>query len=428
MIRARNLLLLVAGAGAFCACTSTSSPFIPESPTWYNRPASVLEVLYTRNLVADSRREGEPYEQSKVAVDPEHNRIYIGSSDHGLYALSARDGKALWRFETLGPVQSEPLYDSMDNVLYFGSNDGALYKVRARDGKLLWRFATNAEVAQKPVLSGNTLYFVNANDTVLAVDAEHGTLHWSQHRSPALGMEISGHAGLVVVDGRVHVAFSDGTVTAYAADTGKERWLPVDLSAEAEQALGEVPTYLDTDTTPVPVLIAGRPAVIVGSYEGGVFALDAETGDQIWSNSGVLGVTNLSLWQQPAHQDVKGQLHPSRTHVIASTGTTGLWALDPITGEELWQRDLPNGGVSRPAFVAGAMLVSDSRHGLYLLSPLNGGVIDGFHTEVGSCAPPTAYGNRAFVVSNSGRLLALTVNAPGPDATQPQTPFVPRNW
>jgi outer membrane protein assembly factor BamB len=413
---------------ATSGCTSSASPLIPESPVWYNRPASALEVLFSRNVVADSRRQGEPYEQGKVAVDPGHNRIYVGSSDHGLYALSARDGKPLWRFETMGPVQSEPLYDEADNVLYFGSNDGALYKVRARDGKLLWRFATNAEVAQAPVLASGMLYFVNANDTVMALDATTGALRWSQHRTPALGMEISGHAGLIVLDGRVHVAFSDGTVTAYAADSGKERWLPVDLSAEAEQALGEVPAYLDADTTPVPVLIGGRAAVIVGSYEGGVFALDAETGDQIWSNSGVLGVTNLSLWHQPAHQDAKGQLHPSRAHVIASTGTSGLWALDPLTGDELWQRDLPNGGVSKPAFVAGAMLVSGSTQGVYLVSPLNGGVIDGFHTEVGSCAAPTAYGSRAYVMSNSGRLMALTVNAPTPESTLTRTPFEPGNW
>jgi outer membrane protein assembly factor BamB len=178
----------------------------------------------------------------------------------------------------------------------------------------------------------------------------------------------------------------------------------------------------------VPVVIAGRPAVIVGSYEGGVFALDGETGDQIWSNPGVLGVTHLSLWQQPAHQDTKGQLHPSRTYIIASTGTTGLWAVDPVTGDELWQRDLPSGGVSKPAFVSGAMLVSDSAHGVYLVSPLNGGIIDGFHTEIGACAPPVAYGQRAFVMTNSGRLLALSVSAPGPERERAHAPFEPSRW
>lgn len=404
--------IAVLGYAAVWGCTPNSAAVIPESPPWYNRAGGVLEVLYARDVVADSRHNGEPYEQGQVAVDPVHNRVYVGSSDNGLYALSARDGRAVWRFETLGPVQSEPLYDPVDNVVYFGSNDGALYKVRARDGKLLWRFATNAEVARKPVLAGEILYAVNANDTILALEAATGKLLWSQHRTPAMGMEISGHAGLAVLDGRVHAAFSDGTVTAYDAATGKERWLPVDLSAEAEQALGELPQYLDTDTTPIPVNLAGRPSIAVGSYEGGVFLLDAETGDQIWTNSGVLGVTNVALWQQPAHEDSAGQLHPARAHLIVSTGTTGLWALDPATGDELWQRDLPNGGVSKPAFVSGAMLVTSSSHGVYLVSPLNGGVIDGFHTEVGLAAAPTTYGSRAYVIGNAGRLLALSVHAP----------------
>ncbi len=409
--------LLLGYAGAL-GCTPNSAAVIPESPPWYNRAAGVLEVLYARDVVADSRHTGEPYEQGQVAVDPVHNRVYVGSSDNGLYALSARDGRPVWRFETLAPVQSEPLYDHLDNVVYFGSNDGALYKVRARDGALLWRFATNAEVARKPILVGETLYAVNANDTVIALEAASGKLVWSQHRTPAMGMEIAGHAGLAVLDGRVHAAFSDGTVTAYDAVTGKERWLPVDLSAEAEQSLGELPQYLDTDTTPVPVNLAGRASIAVGSYEGGVFLLDAETGDQIWSNSGVLGVTNVALWQQPAHEDAAGQLHPARAHLIVSTGTSGLWALDPASGDELWQRDLPNGGVSKPAFVNGAMLVTSSNHGIYLVSPLNGGVIDGFHTEVGVAAAPTAYGSRAYVIGNAGRMLALSVHAPAP--TKPE--------
>lgn len=400
--------------GAAAGCTPTTTSVIPESPPWYNRPAGALEVLYARDVVAESRRSGEAFEQSQVALDPVHNRVYVGSSDNGFYALSARDGKVLWRFETLGAVQSEPLYDAIDNVVYFGSHDGALYKVRARDGALRWRFNTNAEVMRKPVLIDETLYAVNANDTVLAINATSGELLWSQHRTPAMGMEIAGHAGLAVLDGRVHVAFSDGTVTAYDAKTGKERWLPVDLSAEAEQSLGEVPQYLDVDTTPIAVNLDGRLTIAVGSYEGGVFLLDAETGDQIWSNSGVLGVTNISLWQQPAHQDAAGQLHPQRAHLIVSTGTTGLWALDPATGEELWQRDLPDGGVSKPAFVAGAMLVTSTSQGVYLVSPLNGGVIDGFHTQTGLSSAPVAHGTRAYVIGNSGRLLALTVHAPKP--------------
>src|SRR5690606_33581698 len=121
---------------------------------------------------------------------------------------------------------------------------------------------------------------------------------WSQHRTPALGMEVAGHAGVTVAAGRVHVAFSDGTVTAYDAQTGNELWDPVDLTAEAEQALGQVPKYLDVDTTPELVEVKGVPAIVVGSYEGGVVALRADNGNQLWSNPGVLSVTDVTLWHQ----------------------------------------------------------------------------------------------------------------------------------
>ena len=52
--------------------------------------------------------------------------------------------------------------------------------------------------------------------------------------------------------GTVFFAFSDGHVAAYDARDGSERWTPVDLSAEAEQAQGEAIRYLDVDTTPIP--------------------------------------------------------------------------------------------------------------------------------------------------------------------------------
>ena len=232
--------------------------------------------------------------------------MFVGSSDRGLYALSAEDGSVLWRFETAGYVQCEPLYDPREDVVYFGSNDGALYKVTAKYGQLLWRFSTNAEVARRPVLSGGLLYVVNANDTLIAIEPRTGKMVWNQHRAPAMGMEVAGYAGPLVWRGKVYAGFSDGTVTAFDARTGAERWQPVDLSAEAEQTLGEVPQYLDVDTTPVADVIEAGAVVFVGSYAGGVFALDAESGTQIWSNPGVAGVSELVLWQQPAHRPRKG--------------------------------------------------------------------------------------------------------------------------
>jgi outer membrane protein assembly factor BamB len=403
-------LVALAGGG----CESVRSGANAEIPLWARHPSGSMGVAWTRPVTAEPRKAGEEYERGRPEIDAAHRRVFVPSSDHGLYAVRADDGQTIWRFETLGAVQCEPLYDPREDVVYFGSNDGALYKVRAEDGQLLWRFATNSEVARKPVLQHGLVYAVNANDTIVALDQATGKLRWSQHRTPAMGMEIAGYAGPLVTPDRVYVAFSDGHVASYDPKDGSEKWQPVDLSAEAEQGSGDQPRYLDVDTTPIADTNASGRVVYVASFAGGVYALDAETGARIWANDRATGVTDLVLWSQPAHpsRDPALPAEPARKLLLASSGPTGLWALDPNDGREVWRKALPEGGVTAPVPIAGALMVGTSRYGLFLVSPIDGGAIDGIETTGGFAMTPAAHGLRAFAVSNAGRLMALHVQPP----------------
>ncbi len=420
-VRSSSLTFALFGlALGIAGCDTLRSGAHPDMPPFLTRPAGVMHVMYERPVLAASRRVGEPYERGQAELDRMHRRVFVGSSDRGLYALQAEDGTVIWRFETLGFVQCAPLYDPIEDVVYFGSNDGALYKVRARNGELLWRFMTNAEVSRRPVLSGGTLFLANANDTVLALDPKTGALRWHQHRTPAMGMEVAGYSGVTVFRDKVYSGFSDGTVAAFDPATGAERWQPVDLAAEVEAQTGEAPRYLDVDTTPVPDTLEAGPVVFVASYAGGVYALDAETGTQVWGNTGVLGVSDLVLWTQPAREQPPS---PARHLLIASSGTSGLWGLDPETGAEVWRRSLPSGGVSAPVPISGALLVSTTRLGIFLLSPLGGDLIDGIHMADGSAMTPAAEGTRAFVLTNAGTLLALRVSPPLAEFTPNRLPL-----
>lgn len=412
--RARAALFAL-GAASLCGCGNLGVAAAPDAPLWLHHPVSALGITSRRALTAESRKVGEAYERGRPEIDVAHRRIFVGSSDHGLYALRADTSDVLWRFETLGPVQSEPLYDAASDAVYFGSNDGALYKVRASDGKLLYRFMTNAEVTRRPVLRDGVLYITNANDTLIALDAATGKMRWHQHRTPAFGMEISGHAGPALGRDLVYTAFSDGVVMAYDLKDGSEQWPLVDLAAEAEQSAGgTTPKYLDTDTTPVVGQIKSGEVVFVASYAGGVFALDAQNGAREWVNEAATGVTELVLWEQPAHppRSGVGPMVPARRLLLAASGLTGLWALDPEDGRTIWRRELPEGGISAPVPFAGALLVTTTRYGIFLFSPLDGAVIDGIETGGGIAMTPAAYGRRAFVLTNGGALLSLDVEAP----------------
>ena len=178
----------------------------------------------------------------------------MGSSDRGLYALRAGDGETIWRFETLGVVQCEPLYDPEFDLVYFGSHDGALYAVHARDGSILWRFMTGAEVARQPVIGGpnrSMLFVANGADQLFGLDRAHGQagVDGAPHAGARHGDR--GHAG---PSGRRRPRLH-GVLRRprhrLRPRTAAERWTPVDLSAEAEQSAGDAPRYLDVDTTPI---------------------------------------------------------------------------------------------------------------------------------------------------------------------------------
>lgn len=395
-------------------CDGLRSTGNPELPLWVNHPGGALSIAMRRTLTNPARVAQEPYERGKPAFDIQRRRVFVGSADHGLYAIDASDGDIVWRFETLGPVQSEPLYDATEDVVYFGSMDGSLYKVRARDGKLIYRFATNGEVARPPVLTDDKIFFTNANDMLVAADRKTGKLKFYQKRDSAGGIEVGGYAGVAVGHGLVFTAFSDGIVMAYSQDDGAERWPIVDLAAVARTGADvETLKYLDIDTTPVLANTRGGPVVIVASYEGGVFALDAESGRQVWRNDRTLGVTELVMYEQPKGYSKRLAAEvPARRILIASSGQTGLWGLDVETGEAMWRRRLPKGNVSAPAIVQGALLVAANRYGLFLFSPLDGGLIDAFVPGNEVSMTPAAHGAKAFFMTNGGEFVGLNVAPP----------------
>ncbi len=415
----RRVTVFALVALASCTTLGTSGDRInPENPLWFTHTSGDMNLLFRRTLTIEGRKVGEDYEHGRPEIDPAGNRVFVGSSDHGLYALRAFDGSSLWRFETAGMVQSEPLYDAERDVVYFGSNDGAMYAVRASDGSLVWRYNVGVELSRRPVLHDETLVFVSSADQVIAVDRASGKTKWQTRRTPALGMEIGGY-GAPSLDGeRVYVAYSDGHVASYDVRDGTEKWM-IDLSAEAEQALAnETQRYLDVDTTPAIVDGPQGKLVVAASYAGGVFALDAASGARTWANTEARGVHELSHWHERAHiphpkgADHGGPMVPARDVLFASSSSTGLWALEPSTGRKIWRLAVPEGGITAPAAVAGAIAIGTTRYGLFLVSPINGKVIDGINLDTGFSTTPAAYGNRLYALTNAGTLLGLGIDPP----------------
>ena len=103
---------------------------------------------------------------------------------------------------------------------------------------------------------------------------------------------------------------------------------------------------------------------------------------------------------------------PARKVLFATSSVSGLWALDPATGKQLWRITIPEGGMTAPAALSGALMVGTTRYGLFLLSPLNGKAIDGLDLGTGFAETPSTFGDRAYTMSNAGTFLGVTVSPP----------------
>jgi outer membrane protein assembly factor BamB len=222
-----------------------------------------------------------------------------------------------------------------------------------------------------------------------------------------LGLEIAGHAGVSHDETHIFTAFSTGKVAAYDIATGIDRWPDIELVHPGKN--GEEQIYFDVDTTP---LVVGDQ-VYFGSAINGVYSLNVESGQELWHRSEAEGVSWLGYFEDAPSND---PAIAANKLVLVGSGLTGLWALDPKTGEVRWRKKVPAGNLAHPVSFGGGILISSSKFGLFFLHATSGDVIDGINPGPGVDNAPAVYGDRAFFLSKSGVLFGLALQTPRPSS------------
>jgi len=208
-----------------------------------------------------SYKTGGEIKSSPVIVG---DRVLIGSYDGYLYCFQVRDGRTLWRFRTENYVHGTPAV--VDGVAWFAGCDEIFHGIRIADGKEVVSMPAGGNTAASAAFDGQTAYFGNFNNEVVALDLKtrrrkwlytHPTRQFPFYSSPAIA------GGRVVLGGR------DKMVHAIDAQTGKAIWT--------------FTTRARVESSPV---IAGE-RVYVGSNDGRLYVLDLAKGAKLWEyNSG----------------------------------------------------------------------------------------------------------------------------------------------
>ena len=278
--------------------------------------------------------------------------------------------------------------------VYATTGFGELIALSASDGSVIWRQDLGGAASGSPAVRGDQVYAVSRAGRAFAVDAASGRVRWE-----VSGLTdpdgVVGPAGPAATPELAVFPFGSGEIVAARVSDGEAAWSAAVTGGRGSRAFAGI-----TDITGAPVVDGGR--IYAGNASGRVVALDAETGQRLWTaRSGALG----PVWP------VGGSLF-----LVSDIGE--LVRLDASSGARIWAVELPyfqNRRPTRrrsvfahygPVLAGGRLLVAGSDGVLRSFSPESGALLSQVEIPGGASSPPIVVNGVLYVVGGRGALHA----------------------
>jgi alcohol dehydrogenase (cytochrome c) len=276
-----------------------------------------------------------------------------------------------WMFQTGAPGSFETVPLVVDGVMYFTTPDTSAYAIDARSGRKLWRYQYHipkdahfccGTVNRGLAILGHRLFMLTPDARLLALDARTGALLWNVEVASSKGGSFGGTEAPLIVKDKVVVGVAAGDygirgfLDAYDANTGKRVWRFWTIPGPGEPGRetwggdswkhGGGATWMTGTYDPELNTIywgVGNPAPdMVGSvrpgdnlYSDSLIALDADTGTLKWHYQFTPHDTyDWDATEVPVLLDLPWQGKP-RKLVVQANRNAFFYVLDRVTGEFL---------------------------------------------------------------------------------------------
>jgi outer membrane protein assembly factor BamB len=212
--------------------------------------------------------------------------------------------KPAWLVQTGAGIYASPA--TFGDRVYVGDDTGYLTCYGRTDGKKLWDFKAGHRITGTPAACENVVVFGSADRNIYGLNAETGEQLWKVAAAePVLG-------AVTISEGVAYIGASDHTFRAIRIHTGNVVW-----------AYDRVKGYIVTKP-----LVEGNK-VIFGAWDNTLYALDKQTGKELWKWTG--GLTRMhfspaSVWPVAAHGKV-----------FITDPQRALTAIDIETGETIYR-------------------------------------------------------------------------------------------
>ncbi|MCR4399029.1 MAG: PQQ-like beta-propeller repeat protein, partial [Firmicutes bacterium] len=193
--------------------------------------------------------------------------VYVGCDDGGLYSLDLVTGDQDWCFRPENGARIRSGAAVAEDVVVAAAADGVVYGIDRATGTEKWRFRAGLSVTSSVALSGDRAVVTAYDGRICSLSLRDGSLIWDYvipgdfiSASPTVG-------GGAVFAAALGTAESGGAIYALDEATGSLRWKT------------QLPGWLGNAAA-----LCGENLAVVssGHKTGGLYLLDARTGDIVW--------------------------------------------------------------------------------------------------------------------------------------------------
>ncbi len=327
------------------------------------------------SLWADELAGGGFYQSKPTAAQ---GRVFVGGPDHFVRAVDPRTGEEIWRFELGAAVSGAPAVDG--GRVFVGQQGGGegFHALNSATGAPLWSQSVGWVWSSANVCDGK-VYVPGVDGHVSCLDAATGAILW-RYRTPQ-----GCHPEPPVDRGRVFFGSWDSNLYAFDAATGRHLW------------------QFYTGGTPdsgAPIAVDGLLYVPMGGRR--LVCLDAATGALRWEHRLEEGCMNASPALQGDRIVISTSVRPA-----AVPPASMLRCLDRKDGAPIWEA--AGGGITGPAIADGRVYSASTSDPFFRCLDLETGALL-WRVRIGERvyeSVPAIYGGRAFILSESGYLVAI---------------------
>lgn len=244
------------------------------------------------------------------------------------------------------------------NRRYMPANMAGINRDNVGGLELAWSlaFPKVSDMRSQPAIIGDTLYFGDKTGKLYAIDRHSGCIR--RHTEVLSGIR-SAITVAQLADGRDMLVFADSMATIYAVDAHSMEilWQQAARLYDTSVITGSITYFEGRLFVPISsyeVAVSGSPSHVCCKSHGGVIALNAQDGEQLWAwhatgdatlqgqnadGADIYGPSGGSVWSTPTVDAKRGRIYfgtgENLSHPATDT-SDAVVALDMATGELAW--------------------------------------------------------------------------------------------